>query len=146
MPVYRAGQDQDERAMGHRKEPLRAAIKDGSRAALTRRGGPRVPEGGEKHRQGVDSHLQPPARTDAQRGDWTLAWSWLATRNDIGRKLVQKCSRFLLDIATYRWAARYLSKTSLALSRVNVSSRQSSPLGEKVWGRTTPCVLGSAGV
>jgi len=54
--------------MGQGKEALRAAIKDGPRAALTRRGGLRVPEPGEKHGQGEDEHPQPPAQLHAQWG------------------------------------------------------------------------------
>jgi hypothetical protein len=58
--------------MGQEKEALRASIEEGPRAALTRRGEPRVPEPSEKHRQGVDGHPQPPAQGQAQWGHEAL--------------------------------------------------------------------------
>ena len=45
--------------MGQRKEALRASIEAGPRAALTWRGGPRVPEPSEKHGLGEGRAISP---------------------------------------------------------------------------------------
>jgi hypothetical protein len=90
--------------MGQRKEALRAATLAGPRAALTRWGVEGVPEGGKKHGLGVDDHPQPPAQAQAQWGHEALPDRWMASCNETSRKLVRKCPRFPLDIATYRWA------------------------------------------
>ena len=70
--------------MGLVMEALRAPSKSGPRAALTRRGEPRVPEPGEKHGQGEDVPLQPPARTDARWGEWALVWSCRVAGHETG--------------------------------------------------------------
>ena len=77
--------------MSQRKEALRAPMEVGPRAALTQWGAPEVPEGGEKHGQSVDVDPQPPAQLHTQWGYWALARSWLVSRNETDRKLVQNC-------------------------------------------------------
>lgn len=77
--------------MGREKEALRAPSKVGPRAALTRWGRARVPEGGKKHEQGegsVFSLLREPMRGGA-------TWCWLTGgkehTTETSGKLVQKC-------------------------------------------------------
>jgi hypothetical protein len=56
-----------------------------------------------------------------------LGWSWLASRNETDRKLVQKCLGFPLDIATYRWAATaalFMALQSSTYSAEYVSGRE----------------------
>jgi hypothetical protein len=102
--AYPTGQGQDERAMGQWKEALRASVEAGPRAALTWRGAAEVQQPGEKHglgeRQAV-SLLREVKRSGA-RG---IGMEMLTSHNQANRKLVQRCLRFPLDFATYRWAA-----------------------------------------
>ena len=80
--AYPTGQGQDERAMGQRKEALRAAIKDGPRAVLTGWGGEAVPEPGENtgwEWRRLVSLLRELMRSGAS-GRWRRVSSPLATR------------------------------------------------------------------